>query len=264
MAARRKKKGGRSSKRAGAPNGKRRGAVLLVILLAAVIGYALLASRPDEVPALAATAYHDEIGSGICASIYNSHECAAAIESVVLPELPNRARRGGDTLVLRLAAGDSVVLVDPRREDAFDDPSYHLVGVMRTGHFVVHGQYYEGDFYLVVNERTGEEHRLWARPIVSPDGERIMAASADVAAGYNENGFQIWRVRRGRLALEWSIQPEVWGPLDAEWIDALSIRFIKEGWCEDGTGFCRTPAVLELREEQWRVRDTGPAERVTS
>lgn len=259
---RRRNKGGRSGRRR-RPDGKRRGIVLLVVLLLLVVGYALLRDRADVVPPVAATAYLDEIGTGVCADIYNTYECAAAAESAVLPALAGRVRRIGDTLVLRFEAGDSMALVDAPEDRAWDEASYHVVGRLRTGHYVVHGQYYEGSFYLVVSERSGEEHRMWARPVPSPDGERIVAASADVAAGYNENGFQIWRLRNSRLAMEWSVQPELWGPIDVEWMDDSTIRFMKEGWCEDGTGFCRTPAVLELRDGQWRIRDTGPASSLT-
>jgi hypothetical protein len=239
-----------------------RSAVSALIAALAIAGatavYVNRSGDPD-VPGIARTAYLDEIGRGVCRDIENTHECAAAVEARVLPALGAYAVRRGDTLLLRLAGEDSVVLVSAGADD-IDEPAYHLVGMLETGHYIVHGQRYEGDFYLLVDRGSGEEHAIWARPLPSPAGDRILAASADYVAGYNPNGFQIWRAANRRLALEWSFEPLEWGPVDAAWIDNETIRFVREGWCADGPGFCRTPALLERDGARWAVRDTGPTQ----
>jgi hypothetical protein len=264
----RKRRGTRrgSSSRRSTRSGSGRGGAVIVLVLAAAAAVAFFLYRgngADEVPATARTAYHDAIGQGICRDILNTYECAAAIEQRVLPALADHAARRGDTLVLRLAGPDSVVLTSAPPGEEIDAPGYHLVGMLESGHFVVHGQWYEGDFYLLVNRASGEEQAIWARPVVSPEGERILVASADLDAGYNPNGFQIWRVAGSRVSLEWSFEPDTWAPVSAEWADEGSVRFAREAWCENRSGICRTPALLEQRAGRWAVRDTGPTRAVT-
>ena len=47
-----------------------------------------------------------------CRSLLNTFDCARAIEGQLLAQHPHAARRAGDTLVLRLASGAVLRLVD--------------------------------------------------------------------------------------------------------------------------------------------------------
>lgn len=155
-----------------------------------------------------------------CDTIHNTHRCARAIERRQLVTGPSFVRRAGDTLTLGLSAGDSVRLVDG--DCCEGNPlSYSFIGYLEPiRRYVVHGQYYEGDTHLLIHRTTGRSVSAWALPVPSPAFERVVSASADIEAGYNRNGFQVWRVKEdGTLEPEFELEPSAWGPTEPEWLD---------------------------------------------
>jgi hypothetical protein len=194
----------------------------------------------------------------LCDTIPNSHRCAMAMERDLLPLATPYVTRSGDTLTLRLMDESTHRLIDG--ECCEGDPlSHHFVGFLAPiDSYVVHGQFYEGDTYFIVDRRTGGSVIAWGRPVLSPDSERVAAASGDIEAGYNPNGFQIWRVHEaGVLELEWGFQPTDWGPQHLEWVDPKTIRFTGYSWCgETGrTGFCVAEGALQRDGTDWIVSE---------
>jgi hypothetical protein len=180
------------------------------------------------------------------------------MERELLPLASPHVTRSSDTLGLRLVDGSTHRLIDG--ECCEGNPlSHQFVGFLaRIDSYVVHGQFYEGDTYFIISRRAGESLIAWGRPLLSPDSERVAAASGDIEAGYNPNGFQIWRVREdGMLEPEWELQPTEWGPEHLEWLDPETLRFSGFGWCgEPGrSGFCVAEGTLRREGSDWVVSE---------
>ncbi|HKZ03297.1 MAG TPA: hypothetical protein VI750_06505 [Pyrinomonadaceae bacterium] len=167
----------------------------------------------------------------LCAGIDNSYECAQAIERHQLQksEYSPAVKRAGSSLRLQLRSGRSVSLRDfQKRGDEASVVKYSFRDYLRDlGYFLIHRQFYEGDDYLMIQDTTGRRYELQNVPVVSPDKRRLVTASNGISGGYNANALQIWRLTLRGMVLEQTIEPNDWGPSDAEWIDNLTIRVMK-------------------------------------
>jgi hypothetical protein len=134
--------------------------------------------------------------------------------------------RAADSLhvTLRLANGRTLALVDDTTEGAryvrrsFEGP---LPG---TELLVVREGFYEGWDYLLVHPATGRATVVPERPVVSPDGSRLLVVSADLEAGYQPNVLQIWRIAPDGLEKEWELETadftagDGWAGSDPRWL----------------------------------------------
>lgn len=201
------------------------------------------------------TAAYSELRAAVCQDITNSFECARAIEARQLPDAD--AERRGDTLTLALARGDTLRLVDVRG-DASEVIHYsYQMRWLDRGLVLLQVQYYEGSEYLLVDTPTGERTRLPHWPLLAPDRQSFAVLSFDLEAGYGPNTLQIWELRSGTPSLEWSVEPEEWGPADGRWENASTLRFVQRGYCGDpgglGREFCDRPARVTLDEGGWTL-----------
>lgn len=194
--------------------------------------------------------------ASVCDTITNSFRCARAIERRELPGASGVQRRG-DTLRLTVEAGDPVQLVD--REGSASDVRMHSyqTGWSDTDLVVIQVQHYEGSEYLLVNTRTGDRTSLPHWPLRAPDGRRFAVLSFDIEAGYGPNTLQIWEIGTDGPALQWSVEPEDWGPVEGSWENASTLRFVRRGYCPDPSGpgraMCDSPARVTLDQGQWRL-----------
>ncbi|MFW6205714.1 MAG: hypothetical protein ACOC5I_00610 [Gemmatimonadota bacterium] len=187
----------------------------------------------------------------MCDDIANVYECSRRVESLALDRGDAVVRRG-DTLIVSLADGGEVRLVD-RDAGGPGNVLYTYRGHLdRIGYHVVDVHYYEGGDHVLINERTGVRTTVPAPPVVSPDGQRLVVASAGGMAGYSPNALQVWRVPSDSLELEWELEPD-WGAEEARWQDAVTVRFLKLHRCPDRPEVCATGAVLRLRDGDWEV-----------
>lgn len=232
--------------------------VLIGVALAACTG----SSRDDGPPAdpvqdppPAAPVDYADLHAAVCEDLTNSFECARAIEARQLPD--SDAERSGDTLTLALEGGDSVQLVDVRG-DASDVVHYsYQMRWAELGLVLVQVQYWEGSEYLLVDRATGERTRLPHWPLLGPEGRRFAVLSFDLEAGYGPNTLQIWDLGSGTPALEWSVEPEDWGPAEGRWENPTTLWVLRRGYCEAGPGpgrdFCDRPARVVLDEAGWAL-----------
>jgi hypothetical protein len=102
---------------------------------------------------------------------------------------------------------------------------YVYRGTLPQGHDLVEVRYYERRQYLVVNSTGLHKGDLVGAPVVSPDGQRVVATSFDLVAGISPNALQIWRLEDQYASLELSIRSSEWGPSNAAWVDGATIAF---------------------------------------
>lgn len=210
-----------------------------------------VAGEPDLPPAR----------EGLCAGIANVYECAQQVEELRLSRVAHDVRRAGDTLIIPLLAGQEVSLVD-RDAGGPDNVLYtYREHLDRIGYHVVDVHYYEGGSHLLIGDETGQRLQVSAPPVVSPDGDRFVVASAAGTAGYAPNALQVWRRTPDGLTLEWEVEPD-WGATNARWESRQRVRFRMTRECPDRP-VCYEDAVLRLRDGEWTLERSpdGPAAR---
>ncbi|HUF26104.1 MAG TPA: hypothetical protein VMM18_03890 [Gemmatimonadaceae bacterium] len=190
--------------------------------------------------------------SALCMGIANTFECARRVEEHSLAFGPEGVRREGETLVIPIGDGEPLLLTDSI--DSLGQGARYSYQGRRSGldWHLVHVQYAEGDEFLLVNVRTGEEFPLDARPVFGSDNRRLATASLDLEAGYNPNALRILGVDRDSVWVEWEIEPEDWGPSDARWQNPTALMFVRRVRSADGR-YVDSAAVVSFTGEGWQI-----------
>lgn len=191
--------------------------------------------------------------AALCEGIQNVHECSRVVEERLLSAGVEGVERSGDTLTIALSDAGERVLVDhgARAETVLYTYGGHLD---RVGYHVVQVHYYEGGEHLLIDDETGEETRVAARPVVSPDGRRMVIASFGGVAGYVPDLLQVRQVTPDGVDVEWEVHPDDWGAADPRWVDSTTVRFTKRLICEPGRT-CEEEVVLRLEDGEWTIVD---------
>jgi hypothetical protein len=189
----------------------------------------------------------------LCQGLLNSYECAQAIERAQLPRYPRQTARDQDRLKLTLKNGKTVIL---KNTPGVSGVSYSFRDYLPDlGYFLVHVQLWEGDAYLMVNDRTGQRRFIHDLPIISPDKTRLVTISMDLEAQYNPNAIQVWRLTPGKMVREWSRDIKGWGPAGGAWLDNDTISLIKKIPKGDYSGYVDVPLLLKKGPDGWKLTE---------
>jgi serine/threonine protein kinase len=208
---------------------------------------------PPSVPKLT-----EAKAASLCANILNTYECAKAIEKYQLGQAGYKAlaARSGKSLELTLKNGGRVTLLDADKEA--DSMFYCLREYLPDiGYFVLHRQYYEGNTYLLVDDRQGRQFEVTGLPLVSPDRKRLVVASIGLDAAYSINKLTVLRLDEGGLETEATFDPQDWGPSDVEWVDGETIRFMMNRATDEPGNYRKTPARAIYSGGKWVLDATG-------
>ena len=174
----------------------------------------------------------------------------AEAEAARLRAASGRVRRRGATLTIVPDAGPPVALVDDTTAEGFDDVRHAYLGRVAGAPFhVVAVSHYEGRGYLLVHARTGRRVEVDARPAVSPDGARLATASMDLVAGVDPTRVVVMRVAGDTAVVEWSHEPERWGPSDGRWLGPDTLAFTAHHLGGDDPAPVRESRGLLVRED---------------
>lgn len=193
----------------------------------------------------------------LCIGTDNSYECAQLIEKHQLSK-PQNARvvtRTLGGLRLRLLNGKTLVMENREEGDSVRRFSFrdYPKGI---GYFLLHRQLYEGDDYLLIHARSGKQFALQERPVISPDGLRIVTASAGLSGMSSGNAVQIWRIQPRGLELEFELSPKDWEPSDPQWRSNRTIRLRQQApMFGDTRAFSRSVDLIRL-QGKWRLEET--------
>lgn len=159
-------------------------------------------------------------------------------------------------LRIELSNAKCVVLHDHEQQD---DPtqvvqySYrdHLSSI---GYHVIAVQYWEGDAYLLVDERNGRRHFIDDVPVIAPDRRRLVTASDGGEAGYVPTRVEVWRVEPDTLVKEWSYAPKgCWVLSEPRWQGEDTIVFEASCASTPIENAVADEAVARFRDEAWRL-----------
>jgi hypothetical protein len=186
----------------------------------------------------------------ICKDIRNSHECAQAIECYQIKRYSKYFSRQNNQLKIKLKNGKILALKDSLEDDV-DGKWYNFREYLQdVGYFVIHVQYYEGNEYLMINDKTGKEYRIFEIPHISPDKRRFVSVSASEA--YNPNGVWIWRFTPGGLVNELSYEPKEYSLFTfVSWENNKTIKLSKYTHDPKRSPIA-VPALLKLEANEWK------------
>jgi hypothetical protein len=176
-------------------------------------------------------------------------------EPAALAALAGRARRDSTGLHLSTSNGGEVLLTD-RTDDSESGDEFIRYGLVawhpELNTYEVAVGYYEGGATLLIDGRSGHRTKIWATPLESPDRRRLIAASMDMEATFDPNGFQIWRTDGDTLALEWQRETTDWGPTNPRWINdsTMAVRSNPAPSAPDTTSHC---VFVRRRAGQWEI-----------
>lgn len=131
-------------------------------------------------------------------------------------------------LTLPLDNGNSKVLHDKKSTNEIDDASYSFIGNIESlNQYVVNVSYYETSECLLIDQKTGDETKVWGEPIISPDLKHLFSYSDALGYDVMPNGIQMWKYEGGKLKLDWELKSEEWKPQSIEWLDNSTLIFTK-------------------------------------
>jgi hypothetical protein len=161
--------------------------------------------------------------------------------------------RSGSALVLRLGSRTVELVDDTAATDAYVRHRY--VGrVSGLPFHLVHLSHIEGQSYLLVHESTGHTTAVDAPPAASPDGHRFVTASMDLVAAFDPTRLAVWRMDGDTARLEWTIEPDGWGPAEPRWQGPDTVAF-QAHHVGDGTSvLVVSPGLVVRSENRWQLR----------
>lgn len=147
------------------------------------------------------------------------------------PELARqqRVRRDGGRLVFTLDNGQQAELKDVDSQEP-DVMKHYYWGELPTAHqWVAHVGLWEGWMVALIDQRSGRIKYVWGQPFASPDGQHLLTTSADLEAGYDPNGVQLFRVQADSLQLLGERKFEDQGPEQARWLNNHAVVLEMQG-----------------------------------
>jgi hypothetical protein len=157
----------------------------------------------------------------LCANVEGPAHCARILEAEQLKQLPDLAKRDGDTLTIKLFPSGTRVLADTLA--ANNEKSYALWDywspVNTAVLFVASG---EDVSYAVLQRTTGQLTALPAEPLLAPDRQRI--AVADFCSRSCSNEVSVWRISRDGVRKELTYKPPAdWSDVTVAWKDGETL-----------------------------------------
>lgn len=135
-------------------------------------------------------------------AFYAQHAADYALEAHAIAAAHGRAERDGSRLSVTLRNGQRVTFVDTLAEgDEHHRFLYHQF-LPALGVHDIELWFYEGRTHVLVVERTGRERIVPGPPVLSPTGQRFVAASRDLEANYEPNRLEIWRATKQGIVRE--------------------------------------------------------------
>ncbi len=151
--------------------------------------------------------------------------CIAAIEKKALQQSAGQVSRKAGQLQFHFKP-KALTLVN-NDADGKDYINYTYFGYdAKLQQHMVYVGFYEGDQYLAIHGKTGQQSKMVGYPVIAPDNLHFATMSVDMLAGFNPNAVEIWQVNGGDIKKLATIKGEKWGPDGIRWVkpDQLEVK----------------------------------------
>lgn len=162
--------------------------------------------------------------ASLCADIADYKRCVETIERTLFENHSGvfEAEEGG--FRVHLLSGEDKVY----RSNAFEDENeghaddfilYRPANYYPATELVlVEIVYFEGGGYELVSRKNGKTYSVFNAPHFSPDLKHFVTFNADLVAGFEENGFEVWATYDGDPERMLKVSPEDWAPKSVNWL----------------------------------------------
>lgn len=187
----------------------------------------------------------------------NLFRCAENFEAKLSKAHPEIFSRSDSKLVVTLRNGSKKTYTDTAdNEDQVTGKWYNFVQYYpEIGYALIAIHYYEGGAYYFVNLSSGNEFKVAAFPVLSPDGKRIGVANTDLEANFTPNILAVYALNQNGLVTEFIEKPKDWGAESIRWITNEELSFTKN---TPGPEYKRigTPKILKLTKStnRWSIK----------
>ena len=187
---------------------------------------------------------------------YKSYEiCISRTKSRQLKKDKQYVKQLPNKLQFNLLSGETKLLSDAKGEGeeyiAYDYRFY----IPQMSFFVVRANLHEGGEYVLVNDKTGKVTRVAGYPRPAPGYRHLLMVNADLEAGFEFNGFQLWSYTDEgfKNILERDLRD--FAPSMARWIDKQTVEIRVEPASHDKS---REPKLMILKQGEggeWTVTE---------
>ena len=106
--------------------------------------------------------------------------------------------------------------------------SYEYIGYEKAlNSYIILVKYYETGEYMLINNKTGKESKLWGLPIISPNQKKVCCYGDALGYDVMPNGIQMYDYSDNNLIKEWEWEIEDWKPESVEWLNNNTLLLIK-------------------------------------
>jgi hypothetical protein len=135
--------------------------------------------------------------------------CLKKVEKGTLTdETASHLTRLGKNLKITLQNGQEKILIDQPDAEKGNVIIYTFLGFFEPI-ILIQKQFYEGDDFMGVDIRTGQQIKLYREPIFSPDRKRFFSFSSCNEPGYCFPGFRVDRIEEEKIASEFVMENEL-------------------------------------------------------
>lgn len=112
------------------------------------------------------------------------------------------------------------------------------------GLYLFRNQYSEGNGWIVINRKTGQQVHLGGMPYFRPGSKDFVTMESDLIAEYNMTGMEYFSVEEDSIFQVWHLGINNWGPQQGRWVNdsTLVVRseyFANGEWGKMAYGFVK-------------------------
>ena len=140
-----------------------------------------------------------------------------------------KAIKKNGVLEVRLLNNKKIFLKDSKtKSDDIEQIFYTYFGYLKEIDFhVIKVQHYETGEFILINNKTGVQTKIWGIPKISPDKNHLAIASNSFGYDIMPSGIQMWHIQDNKLILEWELKGENWGADKLIWKNKNEFYFEK-------------------------------------
>jgi len=187
---------------------------------------------------------------------YKSYEiCISRTKSRQLKKDKQYVKQLPNKLQFNLLSGETTLLANNEKEEeeyiAYDYRFY----IPQMSFFVVRANLHEGGEYVLINDKTGKLTTIAGYPRPAPGYRHLLTVNADLEAGFEFNGFQLWSYTDDgfKKILERDLRD--YAPTTARWIDKQTAEIRVQPASHDKS---REPKLMILKQGEdgeWAVTE---------
>ena len=177
---------------------------------------------------------------------YKSYEiCISRTKSQQLKKDKQYVKQLPNKLQFNLLSGETKILSDKKGQGETRVLYDYRFYIPQMSFFVVRANLEEGGEYVLINDKTGAITKIVGYPRPAPGYRHLLTVNADLEAGFEFNGFQLWSYTDNGFEKILERDLRDFAPLTARWLDKQTVEVLVHPASHDKS---REPKLMVLRQ----------------